>query len=228
MDIRHECSEYLTKNKISKKFYEFLKNKFKQIFNQKNLSNLAYLFGDINDMADEFVNEFCLRLNYFCSYITRNDIENIEGFVYTSILNFVYYKIKGYIKLIDQRSLNAVVSNDDSNTEYIDLIPSASEQENDAFVDVLADDFFKKLLDECEKMKSDMKRKICFLLSVKLFREDKFMPQNISRSNKYKIIQRAKGFLKDFQDRYSVEDEVMGKILERFVSEICSKDSLKN
>lgn len=216
MDFSRECEKLLGRGEMSRKFYDELLRSFKaassKIFEEQDLRE---------ELAQEFFQDLYPKLKKICEKIVSGEIQNPRGYFMQSIANFLLREKKIANRQVRTLSLDQEIN--DSNEEKIERIDVVPAEVNDPFIDILADEAFQLLLAECEKKKTDMKRYICFLIWKDFYNEELHAEPSWSEANKYKIRERTRKFLEDFMDRFSVEEKVMGRVLLRFLSEICQK-----
>lgn len=216
LDFSRECEKLLDRGEMSKKFYDELLRLFK-IVSSKIFKERAFH----EELVREFFQDFYPKLKKICEKIVSGEIQNPCGYFKQSMANFLLRKKEVSNRQVRTSSLyQQIGDSDEERIEKIDTIPAEA---NDPFIEVLADEAFELLLIECEKRRTDMKRYICFLIWKDFYKEESFAEPSWSEANKYKIRERTRKFLEDFMDRFSVEEKVMGRVLLRFLSEICQK-----
>lgn len=222
-----ECTRILNNESNSKEFYDHLLGLFTQTV--RRLSLRYYKLKNVDELAEEFFQDFYEKLKKLCKYVLENldQIYSLDAYVTQSVTNFVTRKLKSFIKEKEKTTSidRKIDESGDDETEFIEII---GHEEDDPFIEVIAKDAFECFLKECEKKKTDIKRYICFLLSKDLFDEDKFSDSSWSDANKYKIRERTRKFIREFAEKFSVEEKIMALVLKSFVSEVCEKMNLNS
>ncbi len=220
MFVKSECIKFQETNNISSKFYRYLLNLFKH-----QLRTLSVTKKISPSLAEDFLHDFLVKkFPRICQILVQkgDQILQLDAYLRRSVTNFLKDQIK-----CERRnrveSLNRSLDRQEDDDDFIEIIPCETE---DAYSDVLAEDSYEELLKYCAKKKTDFKRYVCFLVSRTFMNEEKYDDPSWSDSYKYKIIERTRKFLKDFAEKYSVEEKTMGKVLLKFLSEICEKNSL--
>ncbi|MEJ5230391.1 MAG: hypothetical protein WHT65_10360 [Pseudothermotoga sp.] len=212
MNYLQECSKFLSQGEFSKKFYTELLITFK-----KALSRFEIPHYNPQDLLHDFLEplrKLCQRILAHC-----NEIMNVKAYFLQSIGNFLRKKICRNIKK-ETLPLDRQSPDHPEDSDYTEIIPV---EDDSAFTEVVAEDLYESFVKQCEQTRTDMKRYICYLISRTYYDKEDFADPSWSRDYKYKIVERTRAFLKSFQQAQSVEDAVMGKILERFLSEFCQK-----
>lgn len=215
MFVKDECIKFQESNNISNKFYRYLLNIFK-----RQLRVLSRSKKMSPSLAEDLLHDFLVKkFPKICQILVQegDQILQPDAYLQRSVTNFLKDQIKAQ-RRIKVESLDNSLSPQESENDFIDIIPCETE---DAYGDVLAEDFYKELLRCCAKRKTDFKRYMCFLISKTFMNEEKYNDPSWSNSYKYKIIERTRKFLKDFAEKYSVEEKIMGKVLLKFLSEMC-------
>ncbi|WP_041081289.1 hypothetical protein [Thermotoga profunda] len=222
------CTELLSCRKLSKNFHDYLSSLFTRTVYR--ISRKYYKLKNTSDLVGDFLQDFYEKLYKLCELVLKNtnQIKSIDAYVNQSIANFLKMKFESFVKEKEKiLSLDEKVDKSGKgDDEFIEII--GYEYEEDTFSKVIAEDVFEFFLKECEKKKTDMKRYICSFISQEISNEDRFSNPNWSDANKYKIRERTKKFIRDFAEKFSVEEKVMGLVLKKFMSEICKKMNLNS
>jgi hypothetical protein len=223
-----ECAKFLKSGDLSKGFHDYLLSSFKKN-TCKILRGRYYGFKNINSLAEDFFHDFYEKLKILCKNLLEraDEIISIDAYVNQSIANFLARKIESFVKK-EEKTLSVNQKVDKSGEDEAEFIEVIEYEEGDPFAEVIAEDVFESFLKECEKKKADIERHICFFASQELSMEDKFSNPSWSNTNKYKIRERTKKFIREFAEKFSVEEKVMGLVLVKFMSEICEKMNLYN
>ncbi len=214
-----ECAKLLRDKTLSKKFYDHLLEIFRKVIHKFSAVN----WKNIDDLAEEFLQDFCEKLEVFCERILKNldQIKSIDAYVIQSISNFSLKKLERLSgKEGEVLSLDREIDESSGNETFIEII---GYENFDSFAEIIAEDIYEQFLQECNKKKTDMRRYICFFIYQELYGDDKFADSSWSDSNKYKIRERTRKFIKEFAEKFSLEEKVLGLVLTKFMSEICEK-----
>ncbi|MEN3009174.1 hypothetical protein [Pseudothermotoga sp.] len=214
-----ECEKLVSRGELSSEFY----NKLLHLF-QTVVFKISKECAEREDVFREFLHDFYPSLKEICRKIVLGEIESPQAYLIQSISNF----LKKCLKYCSERSvtlsLNKPINvSEEEETEWIDIIPAESD---DPFFEVLVDEVYRLFLAHCEKRKTDMKRYVCFLISKDFYGEELCADPSWSEANRYKIRERTRKFLKEFMESFSIEEKVMGRVLSKFLSEVCQKMNL--
>ncbi|ODN29989.1 hypothetical protein [Fervidobacterium thailandense] len=181
------------------------------------------------DILREIVNSFFLeKLHLVCEKIVNTRPLNPSGYFYKAVENFVYSWLskrnKQKVVSLDSPIDSLQTSRDDpESVEFIDVISAEDDKLTESLVDVLAEEYFEPFVSFCKRKRTDMFLYICFLISQHYNESDRFRNPSWSQANVYKIIERTRKFLREFQEEFSIEDRVLGKILETFYQNECRR-----
>lgn len=181
-----------------------------------------------DDQIDELTNDFFASLmEKLCQKVLQNNILDPDAYLYVSIENFLFAKLRSLNAPANKPlSLNSSIfnvseTNENDDTEFTEVVCATDDFVTSVRIDVLAEELLTELLAECERRRGNFLRYLCFLISSRYYGTEEFRDSSWSKANEYKIVERTRAFLKEFQERFSIEDRVLGKILILFYELAC-------
>lgn len=222
MSFSQECVK-LIERKIGSNFFDFLRSCIRRTLFSKIR---GWNEEDVDDLTNEF---FLKKFNIICSKLLEENISNPRAYICTVIENFCWDNFRENPNAPRTVSLDARINvgdcDDSDNREFTEVISVENDGVTEIYIDALAQELLGELYKLCKDRRADIIRYICFVISSRYYQVDDFRDPSWSQSNVYKIVERTRKFLSEFQNEYSVEDKVMGKVLHLFYETYCQQNN---
>lgn len=223
MSFSEECIK-LIERKIGGSFFDFLRSCIRRTL----ISNIrGWNEEDVDDLTNEF---FLKKFNIICSRLLEENISNPRAYICRVVENFCWDNFGENPSAPRTLSLDAKINasdcDDSDSTEFSEVISAEVGGVTDIYIDALAQELLDELYKLCNDKRADMVRYICFLISSRYYHVDDFRDSSWSQSNVYKIVERTRKFLEDFQEQYSIENKVFGRVLYLFYETYCQRNNV--
>jgi len=92
---------------------------------------------------------------------------------------------------------------------------NSEEDSKDSIISVIAEDALRILINDGFKIEN-----LCYFIAQTLKHPTNYLADK-GRDARYKIVERTKKALREFAEKYSIEEEVMGRVLKLYYQTIC-------
>jgi len=94
---------------------------------------------------------------------------------------------------------------------------NSGEDSKDSIISVIAEDALRILINDGFKIEN-----LCYFIAQTLKHPTNYLADK-GRDARYKIVERTKKALREFAEKYSIEEEILGELLKLYYERICLK-----